>query len=200
MLLAYSIVTLIYLNFFFLNCASEKEVHSSTSFHEPLNFLITILLGVLGLHLRGLGISPPREYDTVMAFFVMAVIIYGTSFLGIKLGPQNADYLPMLKFVCVICAILACELLASILVDPLRLVMINLCGILVELIRRCYKQIYELLCYAANLVLNTSCNLFQKIYQSQFRQSASQAFNKFTLFGGTKKQDQEDGSQIAEIV
>ena len=128
-----------------------------------------------------------------MAFFIMAVIMYGTAFFRIKLGPQNADYLHKLKFVCVICAILACELLASIVVDPLRLVMINLCGILVELILW-YKQIYELLCYAANLVLNTSCYLLQKIYQSQFQQSASQAFNKFTLFGGTKKQDQDDGS------
>jgi hypothetical protein len=158
-----------------------------------------ILFGVLGLHFRGLDISLLMEHDT-MPFFIMVVVIYGIAFLGIKLGPQNADYLPILKFLCVICAILACELLASILVDPLRLVMINLCGILVELIRRRYKQIYEPLCYAANLVLNTSCYLLQKIYKSQFRQSASQAFNKFTLFGGTKKQDQDHGGQIAEIV
>ena len=160
-----------------------------------------ILLGVLGLRLRGLGISPLKEYDAIMAFFIMAVIIYGTAFLGIKLGPQNADYLPILKFLCVISAILACELLASILVNPLRLAMINLCGILVELIRRCYKQIYELLyTHAANLVHNISFDFLQKIFQSQFRQSASQAFNMFTLFGGTKTQTQDNGGQIADIV
>ena len=134
-----------------------------------------------------------------MPFFIMAVVIYVTAFLGIKLGPQNADYLPILKFLCVISAIFACELLASILFDPLRLAMINLCGILVELIRRWYKQIYELLYTpAANLVHNITFDLFQKIYQSQFRKSASQAFNMFTLFGG--KQDQDDGGQIADIV
>ncbi|GMY22417.1 hypothetical protein FCV25MIE_17658, partial [Fagus crenata] len=106
-------------------------------------------------------------------------VIYGTALLGIKLGPQNEDYLPILKFLCVICAILAFELLASILVDPLCLVMINLCGIVVELIRRWYKQIYELLyTHAANLVLNTW----------------------LSLFGGTKKREQDDGGQIADIV
>ena len=123
--------------------------------------------------------SSPIEHDAIMPFFIMAIVIYGTALLGIKLGPQNADYLPTLKFLCVICAILAFELLASILVDPLCLVMINLCGIIVELIRRWYKQIYELLyTHAANLVLNTW----------------------LSLFGGTKKQEQDDGGQIADIV
>ena len=123
--------------------------------------------------------SSPKDYDAIMPFFIMTVVIYGTALLGIKVGPQNADYLPILKFLCVICAILAFELLASILVDPLCLVMINLCGILVELSRRWYKQIYELLyTHAANLVLNTW----------------------LSLFGGTKKQDQDDGGQIADIV
>uniref|UniRef100_A0A2N9FP78 Uncharacterized protein n=1 Tax=Fagus sylvatica TaxID=28930 RepID=A0A2N9FP78_FAGSY len=77
------------------------------------------------------------EYDAMMPFFIMAVVIYGTAFLGIKLGPQNADYIPILRFVCVTSAILAFELLASSLVDPLRLLVINICGILVELLRRC---------------------------------------------------------------
>ena len=110
------------------------------------------------------------------------MFIYCTTLLGIKLGPKNADYLPMLKFVCVTCAILACELLASILINPLFLVMINLCGILIELLRRrWYKQVYEFL-------------------YTHVAQSASQAFNRFTLFGGTKKQDQDDGGPIADIV
>jgi len=70
------------------------------------------------------------------------VVIYGIAFLGIKLGPQNAAYLFFFffKMICVTSAILACELLAYILVGPLRLFLINLCGSLVEVLRRWYKQ------------------------------------------------------------
>ena len=152
----------------FFNYASEKEVRSLTEFHEPLNFLITILVGVFALHSRGVGTSPLMEYDAMMPFFIMAVVIYGTAFLGIKLGPQNADYIPILRFVCVTSAILAFELLASSLVDPLRLLVINICGILVELLRRWYKQIL------------------------------TWKFNRFSLSGNTKKQDQDAGGQIVD--
>ncbi len=154
----------------FFNYASEKEVRSPTKFHEPLNFLITILSSVFALHPRAVGTSPLMEHDAMMPFFIMAVVIYGTAFLGIKLGPQNAGYIPILQFVCVTCAIVASELLASSLVDPLRLLVINICGILVELLRRWYKQILTWI------------------------------FNRFSLFGGTKKQDQDAGSQIADHI
>ena len=143
----------------FFNYASEKEVRSPTKFHEPLNFVITILVGVFSLHSRGVGTSPLMEYDAMMPFFIMAVVIYGTAFLGIKLGPQNAGYIPILQFVCVTCAIVASELLASSLVDPLRLLVINICGILVELLRRWYKQIL------------------------------TWKFNRFSFFGDAEKQD-----------
>nr|POE55580.1 hypothetical protein CFP56_66194 [Quercus suber] len=158
-------------------CAGEKEVRSSTEFHDPLNFLILTLLGVLGSSFRGSGISPLKEHGEIMFFIIMAIVIYCTAFLGMKLGPQNATYLPMFKFICVTCAFLACELFASILIDPLRLFIINLCGILVELIRRSwYKLIPELLCYATNKLVH-------------WVQNTSQAFiNRF----GTKKQDQDD--------
>ena len=133
-----------------------------------------------------------RVWDKWFWFFIMVVVIYATAFLGIKLGPQNANYLPMLKIVCVIWAILACELLASILVDPLRLFLINLCGILVEVLCRWYTQIYAFLCHQTILVLNTSWNLFQKICK---------AFNNFSLKGMTKNQDQDDGgSLLANII
>ena len=86
-------------------------------------------------------------------------------------------------------------LLASILVNPYKVLIINFCGILVELIRRKHKQICEHLYRAANVVLNTLCNSFKKIYKH-----TSKAFNKFTLFGGTKKQNQGDDNQIADMV
>ena len=168
-----------FFNIFFIS-ASEKEVRSSTEFHDPLNFLITILLNVLGVSFKGSGISPLREHDKITLFFIMVIAIYSIVFLGIKLGPQNATYLPMFKFICVICAILSCELLASILVNPSKLLIINICGFLVELIRRSwYKLIYELLCHATN-------NLVHCI------QHISQAFKRFSLFSGTNRQDQDD--------
>ncbi|KAL0006817.1 hypothetical protein SO802_008319 [Lithocarpus litseifolius] len=154
-----------------------------------------ILIGILGVNFRGLGISPLKEHDVIMLFFIMAIVIYGTAFLGMKLGPKNAEYLSKFKFVCVVCAILACELLASILFDPYKVLIINFCGILVELIRRKHKQICEHLYHAANVVLNTSCNSFKKIYKH-----ISKAFNKLTLFGGTKKQNQGDDNHIADMV
>ena len=159
------------------SCASEKVVRSSTEFHDPLNFLILTLLGVLGASFRGSSISPLKEHGEIMFFIIMAIVIYCIAFLGMKLGPQNATYLPMFKFICVTCALLACELFASILVDPLRLFIINLCGILVELIRRSwYKLIYKLLNHATNNLVHW----IQHIYQT---------FNKYF---GTKKQDQDD--------
>ncbi|KAL4601108.1 hypothetical protein ACB092_11G248200 [Castanea dentata] len=110
----------------------------------------------------------------------MAIAIYSIVFLGIKLGPQNAAYLPLFKFVCVTCAILSCELLGSILVNPLKLLIINICGFLAELIRRSlYKIIYELLYPATDDMV-------------PWIQHASQAFKRFSLFGSTKKQDQDD--------
>ena len=105
-------------NVHFSSSSNDKEARSSMEFHEPLNFLILVLLGVLRVRFRGFGISPLVEHDVIMLFFIVAIVIYGIAFLGMKLGPQNADYLYKFKFVCVICAILACDLLASILVDP----------------------------------------------------------------------------------
>ena len=154
----------------FFNYASEKEVRSPTKFHEPLNFVIKILSSVFALHPRAVGTSPLMEHDAMMPFFIMAVVIYGTAFLGIKLGPQNAGYIPILQFVCVTCAIVASELLASSLVDPLRLLVINICGILVELLRRWYKQIL------------------------------TWKFNRFSFFGDAEKQDQDAGDQIADHI
>ena len=117
---------MIYVFFFFfnfINFASEKEVHSSTEFHEPRNFLVMIFLGNYGVDFRDLGISLLKEYGAIMLVFIMVVVIYGIAFLGIKLGPQNAAYLFFFKMICDISAILACELLAYILVGPLRFVL-----------------------------------------------------------------------------
>ena len=89
---------------------------------------------------------------------------------GSKLGPQNAAYLFLFKIICVISAILACELLAYILVGPLRLFslfLINLCGILVE-VMACFIIGTSKFMHAAVtqqlLTLNMFRNLLKKIY------------------------------------
>ena len=129
-----------------------------------------------------LGLSVPR--GAIKHSFIMVVAMLCTALLGMELGPENADYLPMFKNFCVICAVLAWELLMSVSVDLLWQVMITLCLILLELTRRKYKQIYEHLCHISHWV-----------------QHKTKAFNKFTLFGGsTKKQAQDEGSQIADVV
>ena len=72
----------------------------------------------------------------------------------------------------------------SVSVDPLWQVMITLCFILVELTRRKHKQIYENLCHISHWV-----------------QHKTEAFNKFSLFGGSiEKQAQDEGGQIADMV
>ena len=72
----------------------------------------------------------------------------------------------------------------SVSVDPLWQVMITLCLILLELTRRKYKQIYKHLCHISHWV-----------------QHKTEAFNKFSLFGGsTEKQAQDEGGQIADMV
>uniref|UniRef100_A0A7N2LB55 Uncharacterized protein n=1 Tax=Quercus lobata TaxID=97700 RepID=A0A7N2LB55_QUELO len=79
-----------------------------------------VFLGILGVDFRGSGISAIKEYGAIMLVFIIEVVIYGIAFLGFKLGPQNTAYLFFFKIICVIFAILACELLAYILVGPLR--------------------------------------------------------------------------------
>lgn len=114
----------------------------------------------------------------------MVVAMLCTALVGMALGPENADYLPMFKIFCVVCAVLACELLMSISIDPLWQVMITLCLILLELTCRKYKQIYEHLRPISHWV-----------------QHKTKAFNKFTLFGGsTEKQAQDEGGQVADMV
>jgi hypothetical protein len=135
------------------NCGSEElKVSSSTPFHAAFGFLITILIGLVGVHFQGLGVSPLRTHFATMLLFLMAVVIYSIAFVGIKVGAHNTSYhyLPLFKFICLISGTIACELLVSILIAALWLLIINLCAILVEVLRRWYQPIFDRLCHAAN--------------------------------------------------
>ena len=151
---------LIYLNkdqssssdLFIFNCGSEEEVNFSTPFHAAFGFLITLLLALVGVHFQGLGVSPLKTHFATILLFLMAVVIYSIAFVGIKVGAHNTSYryLPLFNFICLISGTLACELLVSILITPLWLLIINLCAILVEVLRRCYQPIFDRFCHPAN--------------------------------------------------
>ena len=123
-----------------------------------------IFLGNYGVDFRDLGISLLKEYGAIMLVFIMVVVIYGIAFLGIKLGPQNAAYLFFFKMICVISAILACELLAYIL-GHLRFVLDKFMW---KSSRGAASQvqakIYVLLYHPTTLGLNMFHNRFKKIY------------------------------------
>ena len=93
---------------------------------------------------------------------------YATSFSGrrIILQPHNKEYHPIFRWICLVCGIIACELLVAILIFLFWLFIINLCTILVEeILRLWYQQIYEYLYATANVGFNPVCGLFQHIYQ-----------------------------------
>ncbi|KAK9996047.1 hypothetical protein SO802_020733 [Lithocarpus litseifolius] len=61
----------------------------------------------------------------------MATIVHRIAYMEIKLQPQDAGYLPILRFICLIFGIIAIELLFAIIFSPLWLFMVNLCPILI---------------------------------------------------------------------
>lgn len=111
-----------------------------------------------------------------------------------NLGPQNAAYLFLFNIICIISAILSCELAClhhcwsfKVVLDQFMRNSSKGAGML----RRWYKKIYASFCYPTTLALNMYHNLFKKIYV---------AFKNITFTGRTKNQDQDDGGQIADIV
>lgn len=162
---------------------SEDEVSSSTPLHAVFSFLIMLLLALVGIHCQGLNSSPLSTHYATMVLFIIAVVIYSIAFAGIKLGPHNTSYLPTFNFICLTSGTLACELLVSILIAPFWLLIVNLCVILLEVLRRWSKQILE------------SGALLQKIYQSAFK-----AFTGFILTHCGARKEEDDGFQNIDIV
>ena len=162
---------------------SDYEVSSSTPLHAVFGFLIMLLLAVVGIHFQGLNMSPLSTHYATMVLFIIAVVIYSIAFAGIKLGPHNTSYLPIFNFICLTSGTLACELLVSILIAPFWLLIVNLCAILLEVLRRWYKQIPE------------SGALLQKIYQSAFK-----AFTGFILTQCGARKEDDNGFQNVDIV
>ena len=73
---------------------------------------------IIGLHFLVLGISPLDTYFAIILLFIMATIVHGIAYVEMKLLPQDIEYLPILRFVCLVFGIIAIELLVTIIISP----------------------------------------------------------------------------------
>ena len=147
-------------------CASDEALSFIEAFHLLLGELALFPTALIGLHFQVLGVSPLHTHFPIILLFFMATIIHHIAYMGIKLQPQDAGYLPILRFFCLVSGIIAIELLFAIIISPFWLFMVNLCPILIlGVLRPLYQQIYQCVCYITNLVSNAVCSLFEKICQ-----------------------------------
>ena len=154
---------------FYFVCTSEEELKHFTAFHKPIVFFITLLASLIGLHFQVLGVSPLEKHFTIILLFIMDIIVYTIAYMRINLQPHNKEYLPILRWICLISGIIACELLVAILTSLFWLFIINFCAILiVEILRLCHQNIYQL--------LSQIQDWFQQLFQS-IRLKAFQAFS-----------------------
>ena len=140
------------------------------------------------MHFQVLGASPLHTHFAIVLLFFMATIVHRIAYMEIKLQPQDAGYLPILRFICLVSGIIAIDLLFAIIISPFWLLMVNLCPILIlGVLCHLYQQIYQCVYYTSNLVLNAVCSLFKKICElvdriydwvlQKFQWAASQAFS-----------------------
>ena len=127
--------------------------------------LVLFLTTLIGLHFQVLGVSPLHTHFAIILLFFMATIVHCIAYMEIKLRPQDAMYLPILSFICLVSGIIAIELLFAIIISPFWLFMVNLCPILILGVHHLYQLIYQCVYYTANVVLDAVCSLFKKICQ-----------------------------------
>ena len=140
-------------------CASNEALSFIEAFHVLLNDLALFPIALIGLHFQVLGVSPLHTHFAIVLLFFMAAIIHRIAYMEIKLQPQDAGYLPILRFICLVSGIIAIELLFAIIISPFWLFMVNFCPILIlGVLRHLYQQVYQ-------CVLNAVCSLFKKICQ-----------------------------------
>ena len=191
--------------FFFLIRASDDALGFFEAFHVLLAFLVAFLTAFIGFHYQGLGISPLESHFATILILIITTFVYSIARVEIKL-PQNAQYLPIFKLVCLVSGIVALELLVAIIICPFWLLMVNICPILiVGVLHHSHQQIYQFLYCAANLVLNAVPSLFQKIYQFvyQIYDWLRQIFKSISVATSqvfSSKEQEDNGIEMAEIV
>ena len=146
-------------------CASDEALSFIEAFHLLLGELALFPTALIGLHFQVLGVSPLHTHFPIILLFFMATIVHHIAYMGIKLQPQDAGYLPILRFICLVSGIIAIELLFAIIISPFWLFMVNLCPILILGVHHLYQLIYQCVYYTANLGLDAVCSLFKKICQ-----------------------------------
>ena len=148
-------------------CARSEAFSFIEAFHALLGDLALFPTALIGIHFQVLGVSPLHTHFAIILLFFMATIIHRIAYMEIKLQPQDAGYLPILRFICLVSGIIAIELLFAIIISPFWLFMVNLCPILIlGVLCPLYQQIYQCVCYTANLVRNAVCSFFEKICQA----------------------------------
>ncbi|KAK9995828.1 hypothetical protein SO802_020514 [Lithocarpus litseifolius] len=145
---------------------SDEALNFFEAFHGLLVFLASFPTALIGSHFQVLGVSPLDTHFAIILTCIVATSIHGIAYMQIKLQPRDAEYLPLLRFICLVSGIIAIELLVAILISAFWLFMVNLCPILILGVpRHLYQQIYTGLYYTADLVLNAVYSLFKKIRQ-----------------------------------
>ena len=145
-------------------CASNEALSFIEAFHVLLGDLALFPTALIGLHFQVLGVSPLHTHFAIILLFFMATIVHSIAYMEIKLQPQDAGYLPILRFICLVSGVITIELLFAIIISPFWLFMVNLCPILIlAVLRHLYQHIYQCVYYATNLVLNVICSLLKKM-------------------------------------
>ena len=143
-------------------CASNEALSFIEAFRTLLDDLALFPIALIGIHFQVLGDSPLHTHFAIILLFFMATIVHRIAYMEIKLRPQDAGFLPILRFICLVSGIIAIELLFAIIISPFWLFIVNLFPILIlGVLRHLYQQIYQCVYYTANLV----CSLFKKICQ-----------------------------------
>ncbi|KAF3953763.1 hypothetical protein CMV_020820 [Castanea mollissima] len=102
---------------------SNEALSFIEAFHVLLNDLALFPTALIGLHFQVLDVSPLHTHFAIVLLFFMATIIHHIAYMEIKLQPQDAGYLPILMFICLVSGIIAIELLFAIIISPLWLFM-----------------------------------------------------------------------------
>ncbi|KAK9995817.1 hypothetical protein SO802_020503, partial [Lithocarpus litseifolius] len=87
---------------------NRDEAHGFfEAFHTLIASLVSILAASIGFHFQGLGFSPLATHFATFLVFIMAAIVYSIAYMGIKLKPQGAEYLLLLRLISLVSGIIA---------------------------------------------------------------------------------------------
>ena len=124
-------------------CASNEALSFIEAFHMLLGDLALFPTALIGLHFQVLGVSPLHTHFAIILLFFMATIVHSIAYMEIKLQPQDAGYLPILRFIFLVSGVIAIELLFAIIISPFWLFMVNLCPILILGVHRLLRRVAQ---------------------------------------------------------